>query len=145
MQGPSLPDPSALEPIEDHFWTPGGTVSAEAVAVVRGSPITTSKFFDHAVRQARRYSYRGQNMGSLSVNLVLPDWPEERILEERLPTYARWARCPVDALAAAGFGLLATGRRPHADVVFPAIAILWAEKLEAIFKTTEQKNEFQRR
>jgi integrase len=111
-----------------------------------GRPLRpTSKFFDHAVRQARRYSYRGQNMGSLSVNLVLPDWPEERILEERLPTYARWARCPVDALAAAGFGLLATGRRPHADVVFPAIAILWAEKLEAIFKTTEQKNEFQRR
>lgn len=117
----------------------------EAVAVVRGSPITAAKFFDHALRQARRYRYQGRNMASLSVNLVLPGWPEERILEDRLATYPRWAHCPVEALAAADLTLLATGRRPHADVVFPTLGILWAEKLEALFRPFEQRNPFQRR
>jgi hypothetical protein len=84
-------------------------------------------------------------MASLSVNLVLPDWPEERILEERLATYPRWARCPVDSLAAADLTLLATGSRPHADVLFPTLSILWAEKLEAMFRPSEQRNAFQRR
>ena len=145
MEELRLPDPSSLEPIENHFWTPDGTPPEEAIAVVRGSPITAIKFFDHALRQARRYSHRGENMASLSVNLVLPDWPEERILDERLPTYPRWARCPVDVLLAADFSLLATGSRPHADVLFPTLGILWAEKLEELFGTSEQRNTFQRR
>jgi hypothetical protein len=140
-----LPDPSTLEPIENHLWTPEGAPPEEAIAVVRGSPITATKFFEHALRQARRYSYRGGNMASLSVNLVLPDWPEERILEERLPTYPRWAQCRTDALAAADFTLLATGSRPHADVLFPTLGILLAERLEALFRLSEQRNAFQRR
>ena len=145
MEELRLPDPSSLEPIEDHFWTPDGSPPEEAIVVVRGSPITAAKFLDHALRQARRYSHRGENMASLSVNLVLPDWPEERILDERLPTFPRWARCRVDVLIAADFSLLATGSRPHADVLFPTLGILWAEKLEELFRPSEQRNTFQRR
>jgi hypothetical protein len=140
-----LPDPSGLEPIEGHLWSPGGVVPYETTEIIRGSPLTAAKFLEHAVRQARRYSYAGQNMVSVSVNLVLPDWPAERILEERLSTYPRWGRSSVSVLTEAGFTFLATGERPHADLVFPDLGILWAEKLAALFGPSEQKNEFLRR
>jgi hypothetical protein len=84
-------------------------------------------------------------MVSASVNLVLPDWPAERILEERLATYPRWGRCSATALTEAGFTLLATGTRPHADLVFPDLGILWAEQLAEFFLPSEQKNPFLRR
>ncbi len=145
MTTADLPDPAGLEPIETRFWTPDGAVPVEADAVIRGSPITAAKFQEHSMRQARKHSYQGANMFSISVDLVLPDWPVERILRDPLSTYPRWARCPVRALLDAGFVLLATNRRPHADIVFPAPDILWAETLERLFKPTEASNDLRRR
>src|SRR5205809_555983 len=60
---------------------------------------------------------RGRNMASVSVDLVLPDWPLERILSHQLATYRRYATCEVGTLVSSGFEVLATGDRPHADVV----------------------------
>jgi hypothetical protein len=137
---PTLPDPSLLRPIEAEFWTPDGIPPPEATAVVRGSPISGAKFLEHATRQAREYSLRGRNMASLSVDLVLPDWPLDRILREQLSTYRRFAGVPLGVVIAAGFGVLATGARPHADVVLPALGIVDADRLAALFAPHEERN-----
>lgn len=135
-----LPDPALLAPIEAKFWTPGGAVPLEAKVVVRGSPITAEKFVAHAVRQAREHSFRGGNMASVSVDLVLPDWPVERILRHQLATYPRYATCEVQVLFTAGFEILATGKRPHADVVLPALGIVEARRFAALFVPNEARN-----
>jgi hypothetical protein len=140
-----LPDPAVLTAIEGSFWTPDGQIPSEAEVVVRGSPITAEKLWTHAVRRAREYSYRGEHMASVSVDLVLPGWPLERILAVQLATYMRYATCPVQALVEAGFDLLATGAVPHADVVFPAVDSLWAERLAAHLAGSEERNPYKSR
>lgn len=117
-----LPDPRLLARIEEEFWT---AAPPDVSAVVRGAPINGDKFFAHAIRQAREYSLRGANMASIS---VLPGWPLEKILAEQLATYTRYATCPVSDLRQAGFEVLATGRRPHADVVLPSLTIVEAKR-----------------
>ena len=141
MAPPQLPDPALLDPIEDDFWTPGGAVPLDATLAVRGSPIRGEKFLEHAVRQARERSLRGANMASISIDLVLPDWPLERILARQLRFYPRYATCEVAGLLDQRFEVLATGRRPHADVVLPAIGIVEAERLAEMFRPTEARNE----
>jgi hypothetical protein len=140
-----LPDPGLLEPIEGHLWTADGSVPANANVTVRGSPITAEKFLAHATRQAREYSFRGANMTSLSVDLVMAEWPLDRILEQQLATYTRYATSPVADLVAAGFDVLATGRPPHADVVLPALSIVETERLSRLFAPSETRNPYKRR
>jgi hypothetical protein len=140
-----LPDPAALEAIEGTFWAPDGQLPSGAEVVVRGSPITAEKLWTHAIRQAREYSYRGDHMASVSVDVVLPDWPLERILTAQLATYSRYSICPVATLVEAGFELLATGAIPHADVVFPAVDSLWAERVAALLAGSEQRNPYKSR
>lgn len=142
---PQLPDPQLLDPIEDEFWTPGGAVPLDAIMAVRGSPIRGEKFLEHALRQARERSLRGVNMASVSVDLVLPDWPLERILARQLRYYPRYATIEVAAILDEGFELLATGKRPHADLVLPALGIVEAERLAEFFRPTEAKNEYRAR
>jgi hypothetical protein len=140
-----LPDPAVLTAIEASFWTPGGRLPSEADVVVRGSPITAEKLWTHAVRQAREYSYRGEHMASVSVDVVLPEWPLDRILAAQLATYSRYAIFPVAAVVEADFELLATGAVPHADVVFPAVDSLWAERLATLLAGSEQRNPYKSR
>jgi len=142
VQIPELPDPAVLDPIEDKFWTPGGTAPLDAALVVRGSPIRGERFLEHAIRQAREYSLRGANMASISVDLVLPGWPLERILARQLRNYSRFATCEVTALIDESFAVLATGKRPHADVVLPVLGIVEAERLAELFRLTEARNEY---
>lgn len=139
-----LPDPSLLVRIEDHFWAPDGAVPESAAIVVRGGPIRAEKFLAHATRQAREYSFRGSNMASLSVDLVV-NWSLERILREQLSTYSRYATCALAALSERGFDALATGKPPHADVVLPALSILEAERLVGLFAPDENRNPYKRR
>ena len=140
-----LPDPALLAPIEDEFWTENGVVPTDASVAVRGAPITAEKFLAHAVRQAREYSFRGANMASLSVDLVLPDWSMDRILAGQLATYTRYATCTVVELRAHGFEVLATGLRPHADVVLPALTIVEAARLSDLFGGHVERNPYKRR
>ncbi|MDA8286752.1 MAG: hypothetical protein M0Z42_26425 [Actinomycetota bacterium] len=140
-----LPDPRLLARIEEEVWTDGGVAPPDASAVVRGAPINGDKFFAHALRQAREYSLRGANMASLSVDLVLPGWPLEKILAEQLATYTRYAACPVSDLRQAGFEVLATGRWPHADVVLPSLTIVEAERLSELFADHEDRNPYKQR
>ena len=140
-----LPDPAGLTPIETEFWTPGGRVPNESELVVRGSPVTAEKLWSHALRQAREYSYRGQHLASVSVDLVLPDWSLERILSTQLATYSRFATCSVADLVEAGFSVLATGAVPHADIVLPAVDSLWTERLAEVLAVSDQRNPFKSR
>ncbi len=110
-----------------------------------GSPITAEKLWTHAIRQAREYSYRGEHMASVSVDVVLPEWPLERILAAKLATYSRYSICRVAAVAEAGFELLETGAVPHADVVFPAVDSLLAERLAELLAGSEQRNPYKSR
>jgi hypothetical protein len=147
MADPSiaLPDPRLLAPIENEMWTEAGAMPPDASAVVRGAPINPDKFFAHALRQAREYSLRGGNMASLSVDLILPEWPLERILAQQLATYSRYAVCSVNDLQKAGFEVLATGRLPHADVVLPSLSIVEAERLSDLFAPHEARNPYKQR
>ncbi|MHB1533688.1 MAG: hypothetical protein ACYC1D_03580 [Acidimicrobiales bacterium] len=113
--------------------------------IVRGAPINGDKFFAHALRQAREYSLRGTNMASISVDLVLPGWPLDKILAEQLATYTRYATCPATDLRQASFEVLATGRWPHADVVLPSLTIVEAERLSELFAGHEDRNPYKQR
>ncbi len=140
-----LPDPRLLVRIEEEFWTDDGTVPPDVSPVVRGAPISAEKFFAHALRQAREYSLRSTNMASLSVDLVLPGWPLDKILAGQLATYTRYATCSVANLRQAGFEVLATGRAPHADVVLPSLTIVDAERLSELFADHEDRNPYKQR
>jgi hypothetical protein len=140
-----LPEPSLLVPVEATFWTPDGAVPETAELVVRGSPITAEKLLSHALRQAREYSYRGTNLASISGDVVLSDWPLDRILSSQLATYTRYATCVIPSLHGAGFGILATGAPPHVDVVLPALDTLWAEQLAELLRPNELRNPFKSR
>ena len=140
-----LPDPELLTPIESKFWTETGAGPDAASAVVRGGPVTPDKLFAHATRQAREYSLGGRNMASVSVDLVLPDWPLERILAGQLATYSRYAMCRVVLLRGARFEVLATGRAPHADIVLPVLTIVEATRLSDLFVGEERRNPYKGR
>jgi hypothetical protein len=105
----SLPDPDMLTPIEEEFWTGDGAMPPGASLAVRGAPISAEKFLAHAVGQAREFSLRGANMASVSVDLVLADWPLERILANQLATYTRYGTCRVDDLEGRGFEVFGDG------------------------------------
>ena len=141
----TLPDPSLLSRIEGLLWNDSGAIPPEASLAVRGAPISADKFLSHAARQAREYSLRGHNMVSVSADLVLPDWPLERILANQLSTFSRFATCLAEDLVRAGFELLATGQRPHIDIVLRALDIVEAARLSEMFAPSEQRNPHKRR
>ena len=84
-------------------------------------------------------------MASISVDLVLPAWPLDRILSGPLVTYGRYATSTITSMRAAGFELLATGAPPHVDVVLPAADTLCAEALAQLLLPSEQPNPFKSR
>jgi hypothetical protein len=46
----------------------------DAVVVVRGGPVAVEKIVEHAKRQARDYTFRGEPMHSVSVSLTVAGW-----------------------------------------------------------------------
>ncbi len=72
-------------------------------------------------------------------------WPLEKILAEQLATYTRYATCPVTDLRQAGFEVLATGRRPYADVVLPSLTIVEAAGLSELFADHEDRKPYKQR
>jgi hypothetical protein len=59
--------------------------------------------------------------------------------------YPRYATAEVATLIDEGFEVLATGKRPHADLVLPALGIVEADRLAERFRATEAKNEYRAR
>jgi hypothetical protein len=80
-------------------------------------------------------------MASLSVDLVLPGWPLDKILAGQLATYTRYATRPVaDRLRGA-----CHGPSTHADVVLPSLTIVEAERLSELFASHEDRNPYKQR
>ena len=64
-----MTSPRELEPIEPFVrdeYPPDN-----AVVVIRGGPIAAEKIVEHASRQAREYTYKGEPMFSVSVSLAV--------------------------------------------------------------------------
>jgi hypothetical protein len=92
------------------------TAPADAVVLLRGGPDTVSLLRSHARRTRRLYRLDGVPLFGISVFAALDDeGPASRdgLLAGRLVTYPLVHVVRVGTLAAAGFELLATFRRPH--------------------------------
>ncbi len=118
--------------------------SNDATLVIRAGPLTVQKLVEHARRQQRDYSYRGEPMASVSVAATIGDWTLERILRERLWSRSTYATTTVAAVRQAGFELLPTHRVPHYDILLPAATTEHAGTLLALFGAG-QSNPFRRR
>jgi len=91
----------------------------DAVVVIRGGPIAVAKIVEHARRQQAVFTFRGEPMIAVSVDLTIRGWTVERILRERMWSRSRYATTTVGELRAAGHELLATSTAPHYSVIMP--------------------------
>ena len=96
---------------------------AGEVRVVRGGVDDLAKLRVHALRTARAWCLDGVPVLGVSVFAALDDLGPaslRSILGRRLASYRSIHLTEVGALEAAGFSLLATGRRPHFTLVLPS-------------------------
>lgn len=116
----------------------------DAVVVIRGGPIAAAKIVEHALRQEAVFTYRGEPMIAISVDLTINGWTVERILRERMWSRSSYATSTVGELRTAGYELLATSTAPHYSVILPSTTEEDAGSFLAHFGPTLQ-NEFRRR
>lgn len=89
----------------------------DAVVVVRGGPIAAEKIVEHALRQAREYSFGGRPMHSASVSLTVGGWSLDDLLAGPLVSRSTVACSTAGRLRSAGYQLLATYAAPHYDLL----------------------------
>lgn len=116
----------------------------DTVVVIRGGPIATAKIIEHARRQQAVFTYRGDPMIAISVDLTIAGWTVERILQERMWSRSSYATSTVGELRAAGYELLATSTAPHYSVILPDTTEPVAAAFIAHFGPTLQ-NQFRQR
>lgn len=114
------------------------------VLVVRGGPLTAQKIVEHAARLQAVFTYRGEPMIAISVDLAIEGWPLERILRERMWSRSRYATTTVGQLRSNGYELVAAGFAPHYSVVLPEATAEAAASLLDNFGPT-LVNEFKQR
>jgi hypothetical protein len=117
---------------------------SDAVVVIRGGPITVAKIVEHAARQQAVFTYRGEPMVAISVDLTIEGWSLERILGERMWSRSRYSITTAGALRSAGYELVPTSKAPHYSVVLPEASARSAVDLLAHFGPT-LVNEFRQR
>ena len=131
------------EPIEaylrDEAELPG-----DAVVVVCGGPVAADKFVEHAHRQAREYTFRGEPMYSISVSLTVGDWELSALLAGPLSSRSAFSASTAGAVRGAGFALLATYDAPHYDLLLATGEYPEAERLLSVF-SAPGPNPFKRR
>jgi hypothetical protein len=130
------------EPIETYLRVE--VIDDEMIVVVRGGPVTTEKFVEHAHRQARDFTFRGAPMYSISVNLTVHGWDLEALLAGPLASRSTYATATVGAVRTAGFELLPTFAAPHYDLLLPGGQYPDAERARGVFSDPEP-NPFKRR
>ena len=133
---------TSLEPIEPFLRA--DEPPDEAVVVLRGGPIAIDKIVQHAVREAREYSYRGEPLYSVSVSLTIDGWSLDDLLAGPLVSRSTYAVSTVGALRAARFVLLATYAAPHYDLVLGSAGYDEATRLLLYFGEP-QPNPYKRR
>lgn len=134
--------PGSGQPIEPLIRTE--EAPADAVVVIRGGPIAAAKIVEHALRQQAVFTYRGEPMIAISVDLTIRGWTVERILRERMWSRSRYATTTVGELRTAGYELLATSTAPHYSVILPNTTEATAAQFLSHFGPTLQ-NEFRQR
>ncbi len=130
------------EPIEPYVRSE--SPPDDAIVVVRGGPIAAEKIVEHALRQAREYSYEGRPMYSVSVSLTVDGWDLAALLTGPLSSRTTFAASTARAVRGAGFGLLPTYDAPHYDVLLGSAEYRVAEALLAVFGPPEA-NPYKRR
>jgi hypothetical protein len=130
------------EPIEPYVRSE--SPPDDAIVVVRGGPIAAEKIVEHALRQAREYSYEGRPMYSVSVSLTVDGWDLAALLAGALSSRTTFAASTVGAVRRAGFGLLPTYDAPHYDLLLGSAEYREAEALLAVFGPPEA-NPYKRR
>ena len=116
----------------------------DAVVIVRGGPVAADKFVEHARRQAREYTFRGEPMHSISVSLTVGDWELSALLAGPLSSRSTYAASTAGAVRGAGFGLLPTYDAPHYDLLLATGDYPEAERLLGMF-SAPRPNPFKRR
>jgi len=106
--------------------------------VVRGGPIAAQKVAEHAQRQEALFTFRGQPMVAISVDLTVEGWTVDRILAERMQTRSSYASAMVGVLRAAGYELVPIGRAPHYSLILPGTSDAEAAALLALLGPTLQ-------
>lgn len=131
-----------LEPIEGHLRS--HDVGDDTVLLIRGGPLTVEKLVEHAHRQARDFSLRGEPMASISVDGLVAGWTLELVLRERMWSRTQFATATTGAVRAAGFEVLPTHDAPHFDIVLAEANHAEAARLLEVFGSPED-NPFKKR
>jgi hypothetical protein len=130
------------EPVEPHVRSE--VPPDDVIVIVRGGPIAAEKIVEHALRQAREYSYEGRPMYSVSVSLTVDGWDLASLLAGPLSSRTSFVASTVGAVRRAGFGLLPTYDAPHYDLLLGSAEYREAEALLAVFGWPEA-NPYKRR
>jgi hypothetical protein len=130
------------EPIETYLRVEH--IDDEAIVVLRGGPVTTEKFVEHALRQAREFTFRSAPMYSISVNLTVGGWDLDALLAGPMASRSTYATPTAGAVRSAGFELLPTFAVPHYDLLLPGGQYPEAQRARAVFSAPEP-NPFKRR
>jgi hypothetical protein len=121
-----------------------GRAPADDVIAVRGGPLTVDKILGHATDEARRHSWKGAPLLAVSVFCTVDGWRVEAILSELLSTRSTYATVTIGELRRAGFGVLASHRSPHFDLVMAEGTPAEAGTLLALLGPSE-RNPYRRR
>lgn len=132
------------EPIEKHLRA-GEGAPAGTHLLLRGSPLTTEKFAEHAARTARAYTYGGELCFGISVEQSSGPADTARLLQgRRLSTRHRVARIRVGDASNAGFVLLPTFSAPHYTIVIARAPTATVEVLAALAARDVVENPYYR-
>lgn len=123
-----MPDLDPIEPFLRNEEPPDDTI-----VVVRAGPIAAAKIVEHAVREAREHSYKGQPMHSVSVSLTVGEWSIDELLAGPLASRSTYAQSTVLRVRQAGLTLLPTYASPHYDIVLESARYDDAERLLSLF------------
>ena len=130
------------EPIESYLRSE--EPPDDAVVVVRGGPIAPEKVVEHALRQAREYTFRNVPMYSISVSLTVGGWDVSALLAGPLSSRSTFAVSTAGTVRAAGFALLPTYDAPHYDLLLATGEYREAEALLSLFGSSKP-NPYKRR
>lgn len=116
---------------------------ADTYVLLRGSPLTATKFTEHAARTARAYTFRGNPCFGISAEVSRSPAETARLLQgRRLSTRRRVARIRVGDVLALGFALLPTFSAPHYTIVVGLAPAATIDALVALASTDVLDNPY---
>ena len=101
------------------------------MVVLRAGPIAVDKVVEHALREARAYSFGGKPLYSVSVSLAVDGWTVDDLLAGPLASRTTYAITTLGTLRAAG---LPTFAAPHYDLVLRSGGYDEASRLLSMFR-----------